>query len=192
MDILKSFKNIVLLCLFCMAFGYWICLQTSTKTDRIEYVKEEPVTGAITNPVPVSEEIPEKSVLPVRRDTLYKDNIIYVREAVDTAAIILDYEKRRNYLIPLFDNQYGKLDMSMSAQYNKISDLSYTFVPIRTVQYVSVKKIWQPYVSTSYSTFNIAGIGAGMFYHNAALEYQYLRRFPDSRSGHMLAVKWKF
>jgi hypothetical protein len=57
-------------------------------------------------------------------------------------------------------------------------------------------KVWQPYVSASYSTFGVAGIGGGFFRNNFGVEYQYQRdlqwNYGNGRAGHQFGVKWKF
>jgi hypothetical protein len=53
----------------------------------------------------------------------------YIVQKVDTAAIIREYEVKRFYSETLFNNQYGKPDVSFTLQYNKISGLRYDFIP---------------------------------------------------------------
>ena len=126
-------------------------------------------------------------------NTVYVDNVMYAYNVVDTAAIIADYELRRQYLVPLFDNQNGKLEISLSSQYNKLSDIQYTFVPIRTIQYIKVKQVWQPFVSTSYSTIGLWGIGGGVFYNNLGVEYQRQYSLQNNvKNSHLIGLKWKF
>lgn len=165
-------------------------------TDRIEdtiAISGEPVSGSVTGMQPVSETKPLNPELPMRRDTVYIDSIIYVRETVDTAAIIAEYELSRQYLVPLFDNQYGKLELSVSTQYNRLHDVSYTFLPIHTIQRVQIKKTWQPYVSSSYSTIGLIGVGGGLFYNSIGLEYQRQYSVQNNQSsGHMIGLKYKF
>ena len=193
MKTIEKIWNVVIgLLLVFAVVGFLVGRSKDRVVDRTEYIKENPITEKVTNTAPVSEEKPAVPDLPLKRDTIYLYNNIYVRESVDTAAIIAEYELNRKYEVPLFDNQYGKLDLTLSTQYNKLGDISYTFVPVRTIQYVSVKKTWQPFVSSSYSTLNIVGIGAGLFYHDFGLEYQFQYALPNNQRGHQFGLKWKF
>jgi len=185
-----AFWSYLFVFLCSIALGFFAGRKSITTVEKTVHIKDPAITETIPVPTPVSEEKPDSSMLPLRRDTAYINNYIYVRELVDTAAIIADYELRRRYEFPLFDNQYGRLDVSLNTQYNRLGDMSYTFVPIRTVQYVQVRRVWQPFVSASYSTFNIAGIGGGMFYNKLGVEYQW--QYGNNRSGHQLGLKWKF
>ena len=160
---------------------------------KTEYIKGETIHVTVPVPPPVSEERPDVATLPVLRDTVYIDNIIYVREKVDTAAIIADYELHRKYEVPLFDNKYGKLDVSVSTQYNKVGSVSYSFVPIETVRTVYAKRTWQPFAGASYSTlFDVVGVGGGMFYHSLGLSYEYQYSLRERVSGHRFELAWKF
>ena len=164
-----------------------------TYTVETEYIREAPISGIASDIALIKEERPVEPELPIRIDTIYVDNIMYMYKTVDTAAIIADYELRRQYLVPLFDNQYGKLEISLNTQYNKLDDISYTFVPIREIQRIKVKQVWQPFVSASYSTIGLCGIGGGIFYDNIGIEYQWqyplLNNIPKS---HLIGFKWKF
>ena len=173
--------------------GFFVGRKTLNVAEKVVYIKGDPVTGTITNLTPVSETIPDNPVLPLLRDTVYLDNIIYVHSEVDTAAIINDYIARREYAPLLFDTPtLGKLSLSATVQYNKLSDVQYEFVPV----YKEITKyrspIWQPFLSASYSTFYVAGVGGGVFYRNFGAEYQYQRRITDGINGHFLGLKYKF
>ena len=190
---MKENTVVILICVaLACVLGFIAGRARSNVVYKTEYIKGDTITRTITNIVPVSEEKPENPILPVKRDTVYIDNIIYVRETVDTAAIIADYELKRSYKLPLFNNEYGKLDISLTSQYNKLGDVSYTFVPIKTVQHIQTKRVWQPYASASYSTFQIGGIGGGLFYHDVGLEYQFQYSMSENRTGHLVGLKYKF
>jgi len=198
MDYAESFKwlkklgNFAIFIAFVL-IGFLIGRQVIETGEKTVYVKEEPISETITGIEPVVEERPEVSALPVKRDTFWRDSIRYVIEKVDTAAIIAEYEMRRFYQVLLFDNNYGKLDVSMNSQYNRLGDVSYTFVPIVKEVIRYRERVWQPYVAASFSTLsNSAGIGGGVFYKSIGFEYQYQRAMFDSRFGHQFGLKWKF
>ncbi|MDR1339249.1 MAG: hypothetical protein LBK58_04255 [Prevotellaceae bacterium] len=184
---------IIVICIISLAVGFFAGRETVQYVGKTEYVKEAPVSGTVSGIEPVSEEKPVNPDLPTRRDTVYIDSVVYVSETVDTAAIIADYELKRQYLVSLFDDRRGKLEISLNTQYNKLSDISYTFVPVRTVQYMEVRKMWQPFFAASYSTVGLFGVGGGLFYNNIGIEYQ--RQFSigsNLSNSHLLGLKWKF
>jgi hypothetical protein len=125
MIVMKA-KYILLCCALCLAVGtvarFLAGRHVVERAETVRYVKEASVTGKIELIEPFRVEIPSLPVLLTRIDTVYVDRIAYTREVVDTAAIIADYELRRLYKTQLFDNQYGKLDLSLSTQYNQLGD----------------------------------------------------------------------
>ncbi|MDR1114689.1 MAG: hypothetical protein LBL33_00770 [Tannerella sp.] len=147
-------KYILLCCALCLIIGTVAGFLTGRRTveraESVRYVKETPVTGKIELLEPFRVEIPSLPVLLTRTDTVYVDRVAYTREVVDTAGIIADYELRRLYKTQLFDNQYGKLDLSLSTQYNRLEDLSYEFTPVTKIVYR--EKGWRPFVSVSYGS----------------------------------------
>ena len=186
-------EQIIALCVFIFIAGFAIGRKTIEAVERIVYVKGDSITGTLTNLTPVSETIPDNPVLPLLRDTIYLDNIIYVHEVVDTAAIINDYITNREYAHILFDTPtLGKLSLFETVQYNKLSEVQYEFFPIYKEVTVYKVPVWQPYFSASYSTFNVAGVGGGVFYRNFGAEYQYQKRLNDSGYGHLFGLKYKF
>jgi len=180
-----------------LALGYTVGRSTVKTVGTVEYIVGKPVRDTVLIPMPVKEEIPVKPILPVKPDTVYftiNDTIyIYVRDKIDTAAIIAEYIVKRFYDIPLFDNNNGKADISLWMQYNRLGGMSYTFTPITQIRTDIVKRVFVPFASVSYSTIrNTGGIGGGVFYHDIGIEYLYQRAFTDNVPGHQLSMKWKF
>jgi hypothetical protein len=180
----------IALTLVCLAVGFFAGRCTNKVVTKTEYVKGDPVSGTITDIEPVSTEMPEVVTLPVKTDTVYIDNIRYLTQTVDTSAIIREYELRRFYSETLFNNQYGKLDVSFSTQYNKVSDLKYDFTPVTIVRTVEKERVWTPFVSASYNSIKQASIGGGLFYHNIGVEVRYVTDFD--RKGIDVGVMYKF
>ncbi|MDR0756465.1 MAG: hypothetical protein LBF85_01290, partial [Tannerella sp.] len=129
------------------------------------------LTGSVELLEPVSVEIPALLALPVRTDTVYVDRVMYTREVVDTAAIIADYELKRSYAPVLFDDVYGRLALSLSVQYNRVSALSYEFTPV--VKTVYRERVWQPFALLQYGAPGGAGVGGGMFYRRMGYYVMY-------------------
>ncbi|MDR1224780.1 MAG: hypothetical protein LBL07_18175, partial [Tannerella sp.] len=71
-----------------------------------------------------------------------------------------------------FDNQYGKLELSLSSQYNRIGEVSYEFIPVTKVLYR--ERVWRPFVFASYGSVGAIGAGAGVYYGNWGIGVQYL------------------
>jgi hypothetical protein len=172
--------------------GFWlgrktIAFKTEEITERVFMSDSVPTLEPVI--------IPDSSAhsrLPVRVDTVYMDRITYTREVVDTAAIIADYEVKRRYLQPLFDNSFGKLDVGFDVQYNRVDSVRYTFIPLQTVRTVTKEKAFSPFVSVSYSTFGITGFGAGAYYNRWGAGYQYQRQFLTGLSGHGVTVFYRW
>jgi len=176
-----------------LIFGFLFGRSTVDTKEAIRYIKDDPVTGTVTGLIPVKETVLDDPVLPLLFDTVYVDRFIYVAAKVDTAAIINDYIASREYTPVLFDNpQMGKLSLSATVQYNKLSEVSYEFVPIyKEVTKYKVKTV-QPFVSGTYGTLWTIGVGGGVFYKKLGFEYQYQRSLRDDRAGHSFGVKWMF
>ncbi|MDR1981651.1 MAG: hypothetical protein LBQ39_08560 [Tannerellaceae bacterium] len=175
---MKSKVIIGLVCLIIgLPAGFFAGRKTTAKTVKIEQVKGDPVAGLVTGIQPVSEETPAVPILPMKSDTVYIDSIRYVVQSVDTAAIIREYELIRMYSQTLFDDQYGKLDLNLSTQYNRLNSIEYVFTPIYTVKTVEIKPVWIPFVSASYSTFNQVSVGGGVFYHDIGIKMEYVANF---------------
>jgi hypothetical protein len=113
---------------------------------------------------------------------------MYTREVVDTAAIIADYELKRSYVTQLFDNQYGKLDLALSTQYNRLGDLSWEFTPVTKVVYR--EKTWRPFLSVTYGSLGYVGGGAGIFYKSTGINIQYITDLK--RNGFSISVVKSF
>jgi hypothetical protein len=140
-------KHILICCVTCLltgiVTGFLAGRRTIEQPASIKYVEEKPVTGTIVPLEPVRVEVPAKPMLIMRTDTVYIDRVAYTREVVDTAAIIADYELKKMFETRLFDNQFGKLDLSLSTQYNRLGDLSYVFTPVTKTVYR--ERVWRPF-----------------------------------------------
>ncbi|MDR3140548.1 MAG: hypothetical protein LBU37_02285 [Tannerellaceae bacterium] len=168
----------ILIILLCVSAGFFAGRCTSKVETKTEYTKGDPVNGSVTNIEPILTETLEIHTLPVVIDTIYVNNIQYVVQKVDTAAIIREYELKRYYTTTLFDDKNGRLDINSTLQYNKLSDLTYTFTPVFTVKTVKVKPVWIPFISASYSTlYNQVSVGGGLFYHNIGIQIRYSTDF---------------
>lgn len=179
---MKEASKYILGIIICLIIGFFIGrLTVNTKTD-IKYVKGETVRDYIPILTPFKVTRPSDPIY--LRDT--------INGKIDTAGIIADWVLKREYKQTLFDNNNGKLDIDFSVQYNKPFNFGYSFTPIHKEINTYKEKVWQPYLSGSYSTLDIAGIGGGLFYHNLGIEYQYQKDFRSNSTGHSFGLKYKF
>jgi hypothetical protein len=159
-------KYILLCCTLCLVTGiiagFLAGRRTIKQAESVKYVRETSVTGKIVSLEPVKVEIPSSPVLLTRIDTVYVDRIAYTRAVVDTVGIIADYELSRLYKTQLFDNQYGKLDLSLLTQYNRLEDLFYEFTPVTKIVYQ--EKAWRSFASITYGSLGYIGAGGGLYY----------------------------
>ena len=154
------------------------------QTQEVLYTKDKEVSGNVHITLPTKEITPIAPLLPYKY--IFIDNTI--TEAVDTAKIINDYITERTYSLTLFDNLHGKLDITPIIQYNKLTEVPYSFTPIEKT--VFTKHKWTLFSTLSYNTFNIAGVGVGAFYNNIGVQYRYLWNTLSHEKGHELGVSF--
>jgi len=187
-------KIILISALLLLAFGFlagrW---SVRPKTETV-FVQGETVRDTIFSEqlVPYRVEVPARPELPLRPDTIRlpgKPEIIIFK--VDTAQIIANYVVANFYRETLFDNQKdGRLIISATVQYNRLSQLSYDFTPMQRVTTIERRRVMEPFLSTSYNTFGLFGVGGGFFYHNLGFSGKYITDFE--RRGVEVGVKVKF
>lgn len=169
--------------------GFVIGRQSLDSNQSIKYIKGETIEKTVEIPIPYKVEVPVQPIyLYKKADTIYNTS----RAEIDTVAILNDWITSRNYKQNLFDNQYGKLSIDASIQYNKLEWLKYSFTPIQKEIATIKHKTWMPYVAISYNTLNYIGIGGGVFYHNLGIEYQFQKDFKYNDTGHSFGLKYKF
>lgn len=184
---MKKALLILLAMIVCLTVGYFIGRLSIDTELKIDHIKGATISGSVspTQFKPIKEEKP---------DIQYRDtgSIKYINVSADTAAIIADWELKRTYQLTAFDNDKGKLELFPTIQFNRLSALDYNFTPMIERQTINKTKVWQPFLSGSYSTLGYIGIGGGVFYHNLGLEYQHQMSLDKDGSGHLFGVLWKF
>lgn len=193
---MKKATLIVLCGIVCLVIGFFVGRSSIDSEPKKEYIKGEMLTGSVspTQFEPIKEEKPDKSLSPFIQ---YRDTGSVRYMPIDSAAyaklVIADYELKRTYKLTAFDNKtQAKLDLFPVIQYNKLSALDYNFTPVIERQTIYKTKVWQPFISASYSTLNYIGIGGGIFYHDIGIEYQYQKSLGSQRNGHLFGAKYKF
>ena len=185
--------QIIALCFFLFIAGIAVGRKTIEGKVEIRYVQGDVVRDTIHEPAAVAETAPLMSVLPLRSDTVYLDNIIYVHVEVDTAAIINDYVLRREYATLLFDTPtLGKLSLFETVQYNKLSELQYEFFPVYKEVTVYKVPVWQPFVGTSFNTLGVTSVSVGTFYKKIGAEMQFVYDISRLQRGVGIGVKYRF
>ena len=197
-DYASSFKksSIVIIILLLLSWIGVFIGGRLTVEDKvvIKYVNADSIAAKVAiDDWLVNETIPEAPELPLKNDTVWLDSIVYVVEKVDTAAIIADYIASREYAPVLFDSpQLGQLGLSAIIQYNRLQDLSYTYLPV----YKEITRyrvpVFQPYIGGSLNTLSQMSFVGGIFYKNSGLEIQYIIDFERRKKGYGLGLRYKF
>jgi len=164
-------KKIRIICsiitiLIFMAIGFYLGRKTvnieSPHTEVI-YVKGETIVDSIPYPVPYEIIKPVDTADIIRqcvKDGIYSElfperiiteHIEIMKE--DTSEIILDWGTRRLYSEQIFDiDTVGKCTINASVQYNRLTLLSYNYVPItKTTTIIESRvKLFSPYIGVGF------------------------------------------
>lgn len=178
----------ILLILTACALSFFLGRLTTKPKETVKYIKGETITRTVEVPRYITSIVPKMIYLPVKKDTI---NSIIV-QSVDTSKIIENYISERRYDLNVFDNEYGRLDVRQTLQYNELQKFDYSFTPIQKTITRERERVIVPFASASYNTFGIAGAGGGVFYHNVGIEYKYLYDVNTLKNGHELGIKVKF
>jgi len=169
-----GFLSYLFVFLFSVLVGFFVGRKTIPEKEVIKYIPGETIRDTLFFPEPVFE--------------IVHDTIILIER--DTLLTLIDWNTERLYTWQPINDNRGILDISTTVQYNRVQEFSFSFAPIHKEITIYRAPVWQPFVSASYSTFKIMGIGGGAFYNNIGLEYQW--QYGNNRSGHQIGLKWKF
>jgi hypothetical protein len=153
-----------------LATGFFAGRMNINSSPDIVVKRGDPVHEDIHVPEP-KVSVPDNPVLPVK--IVYIHDTVPAYQVVDTTAIITDYIAKREYNLPVFNNELGKLSINADVQYNKLFDLSYDFTPVQKEIKIKEQTVWIPFVGISYNTLNQIGLTGGIFYHNIGIEAGY-------------------
>ena len=169
-------RNIIIIAVAAIAF---LLGRASTKqTEEVIYTKGKPITSSANVALPIKEIQPLKPILPYKYVFIGNTKT----EVVDTAKIINDYIAEKSYSVTLFDNLHGRLEITPTIQYNQLTTIPYTFTPIEKTVFKRQK--WTLFSTVSYNSFNIAGVGGGVYYKNMGMQYKYLWNANLHEKGH--------
>lgn len=184
---MENKKLYVIYFLIGFILGFIVGRQFSQTEQSIRYIKGETIEKVIEIPIPYKVEIPAKPIyLYKKSDTIFNA----IKAEIDTNAILNDWITKRSYKQDIFDNQYGKLEVDASIQYNQLQSFKYNFIPLQKEISIRKQQAWMPYVGISYSTFNYISIGGGIFHHNIGLGAKYVTDL--NKKGLDFELKYKF
>lgn len=158
----KTIITIIITAIMAFGIGFFIGYKSVSKT--IVYTPQKTQVGTLN--------LLDKNIDFTETKTSYIPPIFFTTDTIiDTVRIVEDWQTIRAYNYTLFDDKFGKLDLSQDIQFNKIASTSYQFTPITKTIYK--EPIFTPFITASYITDNSFTIGAGAIYHNIGLQYNY-------------------
>lgn len=175
-------KNWYLVVTFAVGFIFGFLINYSEETIQIKEVKGDPIKEVVYLPSPtVKEGKLDIASLPkyVFKEIIKLDTVANTLK-VDTLAILRDYTAIKHYTYTLFDNEYGKLDLSQRTQYNSLVHTDYTYTPIKRVE--SRVKRWQILVGAGANSIGYAGLNGGFIYRNIGVIGGYRYNFSENKN----------
>lgn len=157
-------------------------LNQSEDTIQIKEVKGDPIKEVVYLPSPTIQQFKlDIASLPkyVFKEIVKFDTITNTLQ-VDTLAILKDYTAIKHYSYTLFNNEYGKLDLSQRTQYNSLVYTDYTYTPIKRVE--SKLKRWQVLVGAGANSIGYAGLNGGFIYRNIGVIGGYRYNFSENKN----------
>ena len=163
-------KILIVCCAACLVIGFCFGRWSTVVKETVRYVEGKTIRDTITRFVP---------------DTIYKDVPVIDREK-SIVETVKDWNKTRKYKKMLFDNESGKLSVDLFVQYNELQCLSYTFTPTCKETTMVKKRVFEPFISTSFGANNTLSMGGGFFYYDVGFRVEY------SSKGACLGVMYRF
>ena len=174
------------------AIGFYLgrkTINSDTPKTEIVYIKGENITDSIPYPVPYEVIKPADTADIIRRcvrdgiySELFPEKIIteYVEITKDdTTEIIRDWGTKRLYSEQIFDiDTVGQCTINASIQYNRLTLLSYSYIPVTKVTTITNTKVklFSPY------------IGAGVLVNNDISDYMNL--IPTVSAGFFIKERY--
>lgn len=165
-------------------------IETTTKWLKGETIhdtvpKKKLVTKYVIVPRLLSYVEKQKDTTIITTNPINKDSAI--------SETVKDWNLERVYKDYLFESDtLGTLEYNINVQYNRIKSFSYNYTPIYKEVTKERKRTFVPYISTSYSTFNIVGMGLGTYYHNLGVGAEYQYNYDLQKKGLNLQFSIKF
>ena len=153
-------KILIVCCAACLVIGFFFGRWSTVVKETVRYVEGKTIRDTITRFVPdtvyLAGELKYKYVYVP--DTIYKDVPVIDREK-SIVETVKDWNKTRKYKKMLFDNESGKLSVDLFVQYNELQCLSYTFTPTCKETTMVKKRVFEPFISTSFGANNTLSMG---------------------------------
>lgn len=182
-------------------FGFFIGRSNEIDTTT-RWIKGETVHDTVTKEMLVPNYINVPTLLSyAEKQNVYinsnKDTTIITTKPINKDSAISetvkDWNLERVYKDYLFKSDtLGTLEYNINVQYNRIKSFSYNYTPIYKEVTKERKRTFVPYISTSYSTFNIVGMGLGTYYHNLGVGAEYQYNYDLQKKGLNLQFSIKF
>ena len=140
-------KKYIILVVTCLFIGFITGRQIVNVKEKevTKYVQGETIRDTIAQLVPdtvyLAGELKYKYVY--KTDTIYNDVPVIDREG-SIAETVRDWNRTREYDRLLFDNEFGKLTIVLSVQYNELQKLSYFFTPMYKEITIIKKRVLYP------------------------------------------------
>ena len=129
----------------CFAIGFFWGRGVLEEKETVHYVKGETIRDTVTQLIPdtvyLAGELKYRYVYETA--TIYKDVPVIDREG-SIAETVRDWNRTREYDRLLFDNEFGKLTIVLSVQYNELQKLSYFFTPMYKEITIIKKRVLYP------------------------------------------------
>lgn len=194
---------LIAILLFLLGFFTYKWTHKPEVVTKIEYIKGDSATDSIKNPTPVKEYPPVDTmnvILDVLKSRKFselfpevkKDTILITKE--DTSKILSDWSTLRVYSDTLINNDtLGFFKLDTRVQYNRLSNLNWTYTPIQKVitSERKLKHSYTPYFGAGIITTPSIIAQAGLFIDNwgFAGQYQYDWRLNSHNGGILIIYK---
>ncbi len=196
-------SHLLAICMLMLAIGFGLGRWAMPQHEaRVEYVSLPPIKGSLR----------EAELRPLASNLGHSLRFIpiYINKAapleqessevpvIDTLAsyrtTVADWNTERLYGSTLFDTpELGTLSWNGSVQYNTMTAFDWSYTPVKQVEtVVKRRRVVEPFVRLSYSSFGQLTIGGGIYYKNVGLEVLYITSSIDGRKGLGGAVSFKF
>lgn len=189
-------------------------INSDTPKTEIVYVKGENITDSIPYPVPYEVIKPADTADIIRRcvrdgiySELFPEKIIteYVEITKDdTTEIIRDWGTKRLYSEQIFDiDTVGQCTINASVQYNRLTLLSYSYIPVTKVTTITNTKVklFSPYIGAGVLVNNdisdymniIPTVSAGFFIKERyGINVQYGKMLKNKNNLYGISLLYKF
>lgn len=194
---------LIAILLFILGFFTYKWTHKSEIVTKIEYIKGDSITDSIKILTPVKEYHPIDTlnvILEVLKSGKFsglfpevkKDTILVEKE--DTSRILLDWSTLRFYSDTLINNDtLGVFKLDTKIQYNRLSNLNWTYTPIQKVVTTErkLKHTYIPYFGAGIITTPSVVAQAGLFIDNwgFACQYQYDWKMNSHNGGILVIYK---